>query len=151
MIIRSGFPSIGAEKTPMYHHMALSYTVCFSLRADSESFVGTGGAIARQTHNVNKCACRAAMLLEWSGPGTSLWRPNVTKALSLYCMELNNHVSKSYSSCLATLNCTMCWQGLLPLAKYNYRYQCFQSLHGRDPTQLKIVTKADSKPVTEIL
>lgn len=93
----------------------------------------------------------AVMLLDWSGPGTSLWRPNVTKSLSLYCMELNNHVSKSYNSCLATLNCTTCWQGLIPLAKYHYRYQCFQSLHGRDPTQLKIVTKADSKPVTEIL
>ena len=93
----------------------------------------------------------AATLLECSGPGTSCGGQTWLRLLSLCCMELNNHVSKSYSSCLATLNCTICWQGLIPVAKYNYRYQCFQSLHGRDPTQLKIVKKADSKPVTEIL
>ena len=44
----------------MYHHMALSYAVCFSLRADNESFVGIGGAITRQTQNVNKCAWRSS-------------------------------------------------------------------------------------------
>ena len=134
----------------MYHHMALSYAVCFSLRADNESFVGIGGAITRQTQNVNKCAWRSSDVAGVQWPWHLLWRPNVTQAL-LCCMELNNHVSKSYSSCLATLNCTMCWQGLILLAKYNYRYQCFQSLHGCDPTQLKIVTKADSKPVTDSL
>ena len=86
------------------------------------------------------------------GLQTDMFSPSKGLLLTtLYCMELNNHVSKSYSSCLATLNCTMCWQGLIPLAKYNYRYQCFQILHGRDPTQLKIVTKADSKPVTDSL
>lgn len=39
----------------------------------------------------------------------------------LYCMELNNHVAKSYDSGFATLNCKMCRQRLIHLAKYNYR------------------------------